>query len=90
MDNESSFYCRVCGLFQDQDVPPWGFDGNSPSFDICGCCGAEFGFDDCFPGAVKEFRAKWLEKGSAWRFPEEKPPNWSLEEQLKNVPIEYL
>jgi hypothetical protein len=90
MDNDKSYYyCRVCGLFQDEDLPPWGLDGRSPSFNICACCGVEFGYQDCFPEDVKLFREKWIKKGSPWRFPEEKPTKWSLEEQLKNIPQEF-
>jgi hypothetical protein len=36
--------CRVCGL--DQQSPPWGVDGKSPTYAICDCCGVEFGYED--------------------------------------------
>lgn len=93
MDSNNQ-YCRVCGLFlgkdsQGNDYYPWGKDGTCPTFDICECCGVEFGFGDCFPEAVHKNRKKWLEKGNPWRYPEYKPENWSLEEQLKDIPKEF-
>ncbi len=36
--------CRVCGLYID-DLP-WGEDGNCPTYEICSCCGVEFGNED--------------------------------------------
>ena len=89
VNDKSVHYCRVCGLFQGKNYFPWGEDGHSPTFDICLCCGAEFGFDDCFPEAVKEFREEWLKSGAHWRFAKFKPKNWSLQEQLKNIPHEF-
>ena len=88
-NNHSKFCCRVCGLFQGEDHPPWGGNGECPSFDICVCCGTEFGYDDCFLDDVKRIREKWLKEGAKWRWPKEKPENWSLEEQMKNIPEEY-
>jgi hypothetical protein len=67
-NKDESYYCRVCGL--EQDFQPWGKDGKTPAFEICGCCGVDFGYQDCSLKYVK-------------------PTNWSLEEQLKNIPKEY-
>ena len=89
-NNKPEYYCRVCGLFQGQNYPPWGWDGKCPSFDICECCGIEFGYNDCFLEDVKKARKEWLDKGAPWDSPEEKPQNWSLEDQLKNIPSEFM
>jgi hypothetical protein len=90
MDNDKAdYYCRVCGLFQNEDIPPWGLDGHCPSFDICACCGVEFGYEDCSPESTKAFRKEWLAKGTPWFDPKEKPENWSIEEQLKNIPKQF-
>lgn len=86
-DNRS-LACRVCGKMQDD--PPWGEDGKTPAFEICGCCGVDFGYQDCTPEYVKKFRKEWLKKGGKWASPDEKPANWSLEEQMKNIPKEYI
>ncbi len=86
-NKNQSPYCRVCGL--DQEELPWGKDGKSPSFAICDCCGVEFGYQDCNKKYVSKFRNIWLSSGCNWFGPKKKPVNWSLEEQLKNIPKEF-
>jgi hypothetical protein len=44
--------CRVCGY--DMGYPIWDDDGLGPTFDICACCGCEFGFNDVMYGAFNE------------------------------------
>jgi hypothetical protein len=80
--------CRVCGL-KYENFYPWGENGNIPSHDICECCGSEFGYEDNTVESTKVNRQKWIEKGANWFQPEKKPKDWSLEEQLKNIPKEY-
>ena len=75
--------CKVCGLFQEE--PPWGDDGNSPSFEICDCCGVEFGYEDSTTESIKRFRENWIASGVNWFNSKEKPDQWSLGEQLKNA-----
>lgn len=82
-----TYRCRVCGLIQKD--PPWGLDGQTPNFDICNCCGVEFGYGDCTLNAVKSFREKWINSGASWDCPEAKPSHWSLEEQIKNIPKDF-
>lgn len=48
--------CRVCGLHID-DLP-WGQDGNSPTYDICPCCGVEFGYEDYTAESARRYREK--------------------------------
>ncbi|CCB91991.1 putative uncharacterized protein [Waddlia chondrophila 2032/99] len=79
--------CRVCGLVLDD--PPWGEDGATPSFDYCPCCGVEFGYQDCSTEAAKHYRKCWISEGANWAEKNEMPFNWSLEEQLKNIPNEF-
>jgi hypothetical protein len=31
----------------------------------------------------------WIKNGSKWSWPKNKPENWSLEEQMKNVPENF-
>ena len=81
------FNCRVCGL--NQGFEPWGEDGETPSFDICDCCGVTFGYQDCKITAIRKHRNQWLENGAKWFSPKEKPENWSLEEQMKYIPEEF-
>ncbi|MCU5774495.1 hypothetical protein N5923_11400 [Erwiniaceae bacterium BAC15a-03b] len=88
MDSNSDlFICRVCGAWQSD--PLWGDDGKNASFNICDCCGVEFGYEDATQVGLKRFREKWLSNGAKWNNPKYRPENWSLEEQLKNIPQEY-
>lgn len=81
--------------------PICGFDGlEEPyqlgSFDICPCCGIEFGYEDSVPRAEylperwAHLRNKWKEKGYRWSFEEYKPQNWNLNDQLKNLELNPL
>lgn len=86
--HESKDVCYVCGK-KYVDYHPWGADGESPSQHLCECCGAQFGYEDVHIEGLKEYRKKWLTQGARWFDPKHKPENWSLEEQLKNIPAEY-
>ncbi len=79
--------CRVCGKIQSD--PSWGEDGKCPNYDICDCCGVEFGYGDCTLKAIRAFRGSWLTHGGEWKYPKEKPVNWSLKEQMEYIPEEY-
>lgn len=79
--------CRICGYINLE--PPWGEDGKTPDFNICPCCGVEAGYEDCTKEAINKYRKSWLEMGSKWNEKEEKPKNWNIEEQFKNIPIEF-
>lgn len=68
---------------------PWGEDEETPSFDICDCYGVEFGYGDFTIEGIKDHRNKWIQNGAKWRWPKNKPENWSLEEQMKNIPEEF-
>jgi hypothetical protein len=84
LNNREIYTCRVCGL--QQDDPPWGEDGNTPSFNICDCCGIEFGYEDATIVAIKKMREKWLSEGTVWSEPKAKPKDWTLEVQLEQIP----
>jgi hypothetical protein len=75
--------CRVCGLLQTE--PPWGADGESPTFDFCACCGVEFGYGDATAVAVRKWRERWIADGMAWDAPDKKPTNWDWREQLSHA-----
>ncbi|MCD6620003.1 hypothetical protein [Aeromonas veronii] len=79
--------CRVCGY--ELDDYPWGEDGNSPTWDICSCCGTEFGYEDCTLPSVRKKRQDWIAHGCEWFEKKSKPINWSLEHQFENIPDEY-
>jgi rubredoxin len=87
MPNDATYRCRVCGLRLME--PPWGVDGKSATFEICDCCGVEFGYEDSNPESTRAYRTEWLSKGANWFHPDRKPTNWSTAEQLKHVPAEF-
>ena len=79
--------CRVCGLYVEDS--PWGKDGCCPTYEICPCCGVEFGNEDYTVESAKTFRKNWLNNGNVWFLPAKKPVNWNLLDQLKNIPKEF-
>lgn len=80
--------CRVCGYYIN-DLP-WGKDGNCPTYEICPCCGVEFGNEDCTKESTKQYREKWINEGAKWFEHEKKPLKWNNEEQFFNIPQEFL
>lgn len=80
--------CRVCGLRQDEAI--WGVDGQSATFNICACCGCEFGYEDCLPEGVQRHREKWITNGGTWFEPTKRPAGWTIEDQLSKVPRFYF
>jgi hypothetical protein len=83
-DIKPSASCRVCGFRYENDYYPWGEDGNSPSYDICICCGAEFGFDDDTPENVSAYRKKWIDAGTPFHSPSQIPTGWLPDEHFNN------
>lgn len=86
--NDPTESCRVCGLLQPE--PQYGEAGDTPTFDICDCCGVEFGYEDSTLVGIRNYRQNWVAGGCIWKEPSQKPLNWSLETQLKKVRAEYL
>lgn len=89
LKNNDIFVCRVCGHLTPQ-FPPWGYDGRTPSFEICDCCGVEFGYEDATLIGSRNYRAKWIEAGAKWFRPKNKPDGWAVEEQLANIPDFFM
>lgn len=109
MSSELKFTCPVCGwdkldckpyenmppLSQTHRVQPpyenvWGF----PSYEVCECCGFEFGNDDNGMDASSNFSfesylREWFDKQKCeWFTPSKKPDNWSLIQQLENAGLD--
>lgn len=84
--------CRVCGYYDPDYLEyfPWGENGCVPSYDICECCGVEFGYEDWILESIRHYRAEWLAGGTKWFVPKSKPEDWNLEEQLKQIPPQFL
>ncbi|ANF95960.1 hypothetical protein [Paenibacillus bovis] len=80
--------CLVCGYDQLEEPQ---YVKEVPSYEICPFCGFEAGFDDdaaSYPLTIPEYRAKWLKNSTSWFAPTDKPENWALKEQLKNINFE--
>ena len=69
-----AYTCPVCG-YDKLDEPPAGFN-------ICDCCGTEFGYHDAtFTHAA--LREQWLARGTEWHSPDfHPPPGWNPAVQL--------
>jgi hypothetical protein len=60
-----------------------------PTYDICGCCGAQYGYSDDTLAGCHAIRKHWVEaeRCAFWSWPTQKPPaNWSPSSQLKFIP----
>lgn len=76
--------CPVC-RYDELQQAPYDADGNE-SFEICHCCGFEFGFDDIHDGHTFEsYRDKWMIAGATWFYQQSKPEVWDLKQQLKKI-----
>jgi hypothetical protein len=80
--------CPVCGFGLDE--PAWGWAG--ASFQICSCCGTQFGYHDAGGGAEERRRAhlalrdRWVAAGMPWYSnATPPPPGWSARKQLQRV-----
>ncbi len=60
-----------------------------PSYEVCPCCGFEFGNDDepgtSSPTTFEQFLAEWISEGMPWFAPSKRPQLWSLKEQLADA-----
>ncbi|MBB6401913.1 transcription elongation factor Elf1 [Methanococcus maripaludis] len=81
---EKKYICPVCG-YDKLLEEPYDKDKN-PSYEICPCCGFEFGFDDEDQGhTFEEYREKWIENGMEWFDKSKKPLNWDFKKQMQNI-----
>ena len=72
-------------------TPPYDSKWGEPSYDVCDCCGFEYGNDDnpgtsspsSFQGHLKE----WYNEGCNWEASSLKPKDWDLINQLKSSQI---
>lgn len=90
MDNNKYDTCRICGFLYPES-PPWGKDGNSPTFNFCICCGVEFGYQDVNLQSSIQYRKNWIKAGMKWDSTYiNQPSDWNPLQQMKNIPQEYL
>ncbi len=87
----SNYTCPVC-LYDNLGEPPYNSDGYG-SYEICTCCGFQFGYDD-FPDKEASWilwREKWFSDGWKWFSEYNKPyVGWELERQIKKLQIMKL
>lgn len=81
-------YCRVCGYYSEE--APWGEGGKTPNYEICSCCGVEFGNEDYTYESVLQYRKTWMEKGCVWFDVRKRSSDWNKEEQFKQIPTVFL
>ncbi|EDY20430.1 GCN5-related N-acetyltransferase [Chthoniobacter flavus Ellin428] len=74
--------CPVCG-WPELNAPPYD-EARNGSFEICPCCGVEFGYDDAARGqTLEQTRARWIAGGMKWwSTSRPEPKNWDATRQL--------
>jgi hypothetical protein len=71
-----NYRCLVCGYDQMPHPPK--------DYNICPCCGVEYGLDDAFD-SHRKLRNEWLKRGAPWFSllpPYVAPVNWSAWDQV--------
>jgi hypothetical protein len=72
-------------------APPYSRRLGDPSYDVCPCCGFEFGNDD-EPGTGAEtasfesYRADWIAGGCRWFDERARPANWTPPDDPRAFP----
>ncbi len=80
-------YCPVCGF--DKLAEPARNKTGGASFEICSCCGFQFGVTDDDKGiSYDNYRQEWIEKGMPWSSSGQKAPKaWNAQTQLANLAL---
>jgi hypothetical protein len=75
--------CPVCGY---SGLPKPAYDHlGYASFEICPCCGTQFGYQDA-RRSHDSLRAEWVAKGMPWHSRvKAPPPGWDPAQQLQSV-----
>ena len=81
--NNEHYTCPVCGY---QHLDEAAYDGfGCASYNICPCCGTEFGYDDS-KIAHAELRKRWVSDGMQWWSKHQiKPDDWDPIKQPKEA-----
>jgi hypothetical protein len=79
--------CPVCG-FDGLDEPPYSPSGDG-LYEICPCCGFQFGVSDDNQGiSFHEWRHGWIERGMPWdSHGSNPPPDWNPLKQLSKLKL---
>jgi len=66
--------------------PPYGVRFGRPSYEVCSCCGFEFGNDDeqgtGAPISFEDYREEWIADGCQWFDESARPDGWSVDAEL--------
>ena len=82
-DSNRGYMCPVCGYFGLTE-PAYDEQGCS-SFEICPCCGSEFGYDDATL-SHEHLRENWVKNGALWWSSSVLPPvGWDPIQQLSRA-----
>ena len=82
--------CPVCGAILDE--PAW--EGDFASYEICPCCGTQFGYTDSVPadqreGLHNQLRADWISAGCPWHSRSRTPPEgWDPQAQMASAGLD--
>jgi len=82
---DAKFICPVCGCGELKKPPRSETTGGS--YEICPCCGFEFGYHDEDQGISDgEWRRRWVAKGMPWSARTRRPPpGWDPVAQLRRL-----
>ena len=72
-------YCPVCGYGPFKE-PYQTIEELRTSYEICDCCGCEYGNDD-----TEKHLETWKNNGYIWFNEKLKPNNWSFKLQSNNI-----
>lgn len=73
------YTCPVCGWDQLAENP------RCPTYEICPCCGTEFGYDD-YARSPLLLRAQWVARGMRWWSRHRAAPEgWNAWAQLRRA-----
>ena len=101
------YYCPCCGYdglecrpYQESPNPPYNLSIVRPpyyvhwgdaSYEVCDCCGFEFGNDDHGMNSnlsFEDYLTKWIARGTPWFSPDFKTPDWSLDNPLRTAGLQ--
>ncbi|RBP15900.1 hypothetical protein DFR50_107170 [Roseiarcus fermentans] len=74
--------CPVCG-YDGLEEPAYD-DVGAPSYEICPCCGIEFGYEDA-SRSHESLREEWIAKGMPWWADDKPPPGWDPVQQVRSL-----
>jgi hypothetical protein len=79
----NNYVCPICGYAKLSE--PAYDDHGCASYDICPCCGNQFGYSDA-GFSHEKLRREWIENGCIWSSQVVAPPhNWNPLDQLEEA-----